>query len=167
MHVKITLEEHILLPFPAISHCNKYDSKMGCCTLSIQKCAPFSINLWACSYLLETSKCQPSKCLCCFNSIGFAGSLQIEMPDEIRCFPLQSWDKLFKSPVSMNLRSGCWFTAAETLGCCFFSLYNNCLNGEQGLPGRIAETGNIRWPMNFPPSSYTASLKHAREGKTT
>lgn len=39
--------------------------------------------------------------------------------------------------------------------------------GKKVLPGRIAETGNIRWPMNFPPSSYTASLKQAREGKTT
>lgn len=41
-----------------------------------------------------------------------------------------------------------------------------CL-GKEILPGRIAETGNIRWPMNFPPSSYTASLKQAREGNTT
>lgn len=54
------------------------------------------------------------------------------------------------------------------LACCFFSLHNVHLNREKNsLPGRIAETGNIRWPMNFPPSSYTASLKHARVGKTT
>lgn len=39
--------------------------------------------------------------------------------------------------------------------------------GKKVSPGRIAETGNIRWPMNFPPSSYTANLKQAREGKTT
>lgn len=53
------------------------------------------------------------------------------------------------------------------LACCFFSLQNIRLKGEKSLPGRIAETGNIRWPINFPPSSYTASLRHAREGKTT
>lgn len=35
------------------------------------------------------------------------------------------------------------------------------------LPGRMADTGMIRWPMNFPPSSNTAILSEASVGKTT
>lgn len=34
-------------------------------------------------------------------------------------------------------------------------------------PGRMADTGMIRWPMNFPPSSNTAILIEASVGKTT
>lgn len=34
-------------------------------------------------------------------------------------------------------------------------------------PGRIADTGMIRWPMNFPPSSNTAILSEASVGRTT
>lgn len=34
-------------------------------------------------------------------------------------------------------------------------------------PGRMADTGMIRWPMNFPPSSNTAILNEASVGRTT
>lgn len=37
----------------------------------------------------------------------------------------------------------------------------------QVSPGRMADTGMIRWPMNFPPSSNTAILMEASVGKTT
>lgn len=37
----------------------------------------------------------------------------------------------------------------------------------QASPGRMADTGMIRWPMNFPPSSNTAILIEASVGKTT
>ncbi len=35
------------------------------------------------------------------------------------------------------------------------------------LPGRMAHTGMMRWPMNFPLSSYTAILNDASVGRTT
>lgn len=34
-------------------------------------------------------------------------------------------------------------------------------------PGRMADTGMMRWPINFPPSSNTAILKEASVGRTT
>lgn len=35
------------------------------------------------------------------------------------------------------------------------------------LPGLMAETGIIRWPINFPPSSKAAILREARVGRIT
>lgn len=34
-------------------------------------------------------------------------------------------------------------------------------------PGLMADTGIIRWPMNFPPSSNAAILREARVGRIT
>lgn len=35
------------------------------------------------------------------------------------------------------------------------------------LPGLTADTGIIRWPINFPPSSKAAILSEARVGRIT
>lgn len=35
------------------------------------------------------------------------------------------------------------------------------------LPGLMADTGIIRWPINFPPSSKAAILREARVGRIT
>lgn len=35
------------------------------------------------------------------------------------------------------------------------------------LPGRTADTGIMRWPINFPPSSKAAILSEARVGRIT
>lgn len=35
------------------------------------------------------------------------------------------------------------------------------------LPGLMADTGMIRWPINFPPSSKAAILREARVGRIT